>query len=55
MFVRLFTGLVRPRVRILGNEFAGQVEAVGSGVTSFAVGDRVFGYDDSVCGAQRSF
>jgi NADPH:quinone reductase-like Zn-dependent oxidoreductase len=49
-FVRLFTGVVRPRVTILGNEFAGQVEAVGSSVTSFAVGDRVFGYDDTVWG-----
>ena len=54
-FIRLFTGLVRLRVRILGNEFAGQVEAIGSGVTSFAVSDRVFGYDDSACGAHAQY
>jgi NADPH:quinone reductase-like Zn-dependent oxidoreductase len=42
--VRFFTGLVRPRVTTLGNEFAGDVEAVGNGVTSFTVGNRVFGY-----------
>jgi NADPH:quinone reductase-like Zn-dependent oxidoreductase len=42
--VRLFTGLIRPKVTVLGNEFAGAVEAVGAGVTSLAVGDRVFGY-----------
>jgi NADPH:quinone reductase-like Zn-dependent oxidoreductase len=42
-FVRVFTGLIRPKV-VLGNEFAGDVEAVGSGVTSLQVGDRVFGY-----------
>ena len=54
-FVRAFTGLVRPRVRILGNEFAGRVEAVGPAVTSFAVGDRVFGYDDAACGAHAQY
>jgi NADPH:quinone reductase-like Zn-dependent oxidoreductase len=54
-FIRLFTGLVRPRVTILGNEFAGDVEAIGSAVTSFAVGDRVFGYDDSGWGAHAQY
>ena len=43
--VRFSTGLFRPRATILGSEFAGEVEAVGGGVTSFAVGDRVFGYN----------
>jgi NADPH:quinone reductase-like Zn-dependent oxidoreductase len=38
--MRLFTGLIRPRAAVLGNEFAGVVEAVGSGVTSFEVGDK---------------
>ena len=41
--VRLFTGLRRPKRRILGSEFAGVVEAVGAGVSEFAVGDHVFG------------
>jgi NADPH:quinone reductase-like Zn-dependent oxidoreductase len=40
---RLFTGLRRPKRRILGTEFAGEVEAVGSRVTELGVGDRVFG------------
>jgi NADPH:quinone reductase-like Zn-dependent oxidoreductase len=42
-------------VRILGNEFAGEIAAIGPGVTSFAVGDRVFGYDDSACGAHAQY
>jgi NADPH:quinone reductase-like Zn-dependent oxidoreductase len=54
-FVRFFTGLRRPRVRIIGNEFAGEIAAIGPGVTSFAVGDRVFGYDDSACGAHAQY
>lgn len=54
-FVRAFAGLMRPRVRILGNEFAGQIEAVGPAVRSFAVGDRVFGYDDTTFGAHAQY
>jgi NADPH:quinone reductase-like Zn-dependent oxidoreductase len=40
---RYFTGLRRPKRRILGSELAGEVETVGKAVTEFEVGDRVFG------------
>jgi NADPH:quinone reductase-like Zn-dependent oxidoreductase len=52
---RFFTGLVRPRVTVLGNEFAGVVEAVGGGVTSFRVGERVFGYCEGRFGAHAEY
>ena len=52
---RFFTGLRRPRVTVLGNEFAGQVEATGRGVRSFAVGDRVFGYNGTRFGAHAEY
>ena len=42
-FTRALTGLRRPRRVIAGMEFAGVVEAVGSSVTEFQVGDEVFG------------
>jgi len=42
-FVRYFTGVRRPKWQILGMEFAGEVELVGSAVTEFGVGDHVFG------------
>lgn len=54
-FMRLLTGLTRPRRTIMGTEFAGEVEAVGRGVTSFAVGDRVFGYNEGAFGAHAEY
>lgn len=41
---RLFTGLFRPRNRILGTDFAGRVEAAGPAVHEFRPGDSVFGF-----------
>jgi NADPH:quinone reductase-like Zn-dependent oxidoreductase len=40
---RLQAGLLRPKRKVLGTDFAGTVEAVGRNVTQFRPGDEVFG------------
>ena len=40
---RLVSGPRRPRQRVLGSDFAGEVVAAGPAVKEFAAGDRVFG------------
>lgn len=55
--VRLSDGLLRPSDPGLGADVAGRVDAVGEGVTRFAVGDAVFGeasggFADYVCVAE---
>jgi NADPH:quinone reductase-like Zn-dependent oxidoreductase len=52
---RFFLGLRRPRLTVLGHEFAGQVEEVGARVTSFKVGDRVFGFSGTWFGAHAEY
>jgi NADPH:quinone reductase-like Zn-dependent oxidoreductase len=42
LFSRATLGLLRPRRQVLGVDIAGQVEAVGSGVTRFRPGDEVY-------------
>jgi NADPH:quinone reductase-like Zn-dependent oxidoreductase len=42
-FLRMMTGLRKPKNRRLGADVAGQIEAVGSKVTQFKPGDEVFG------------
>jgi NADPH:quinone reductase-like Zn-dependent oxidoreductase len=54
-FMRLFTGMTRPRRTIMGTEFAGEVTAVGRSVRSFAIGDRVFGYNEGAFGAHAEY
>lgn len=52
---RLIYGLRRPRQPILGTEYAGVVDAVGPDVDRFAVGDRVFGFDDARSGGHAEY
>jgi NADPH:quinone reductase-like Zn-dependent oxidoreductase len=46
---RLFFGLLKPKIKILGGDIAGRVEAVGQNIKQFNPGDEVYG-DLSGCG-----
>ena len=52
---RFFSGLFKPKNKILGNEFAGVIESTGADVTSFSAGDQVFGYNDTKFGAHAEY
>jgi NADPH:quinone reductase-like Zn-dependent oxidoreductase len=48
---RFWSGLVKPRFPILGNELSGEVEEVGADVTTFQAGDQVCGLTGATFGA----
>ena len=54
-FMRLVTGLFKPKKQIPGTEFAGEIVAVGKNVSSFKVGNKVFGFDDGGSGSHAQY
>ncbi|MCB9883437.1 MAG: NAD(P)-dependent alcohol dehydrogenase [Planctomycetes bacterium] len=48
-------GFTKPKRPILGTDFAGEIDAIGDGVIEFAVGDRVFGFEDNGASSQAEF
>lgn len=54
-FIRPIIGLFKPKITTLGLDFAGVIEAVGSAVTLFKPGDRVFGLSPEAYGAHAEY
>ena len=52
---RIAFGLQKPKNPILGSEFAGEVEAIGTEVKCFKVGDPVFGYRGASMGTNAEY
>jgi NADPH:quinone reductase-like Zn-dependent oxidoreductase len=53
--VRLFFGLRKPKINILGGFLSGVIEAVGKNVTKFNIGDKVFGATGMGFGAYAEY
>ncbi|MFC3210136.1 NAD(P)-dependent alcohol dehydrogenase [Planomicrobium okeanokoites] len=53
--LRLYLGVRKPRMKVLGQEFAGEVESAGSEQTLFVEGDRVFGSTELKLGAYADY
>lgn len=52
---RLMFGFFRPKNKILGMEFAGRIEEIGSEVSRWKVGDRIYGYTGLSFGAYAEY
>ncbi len=55
LIAKMTIGWRKPRIRVLGNELAGEVETVGRDVKRFKPGDQVFGHSGQRFGAYAEF
>lgn len=52
---RLFMGMRRPKAPILGSDFAGEIAAIGDGVSALQIGDTVYGTTAPGSGAYAQY
>jgi NADPH:quinone reductase-like Zn-dependent oxidoreductase len=55
LFVRIMFGIRKPRIKIFGQELAGEIESVGEKVTRFKKGDPVFAATEMRLGAYAEY
>jgi NADPH:quinone reductase-like Zn-dependent oxidoreductase len=55
LFAKLGFGLTKPKQKILGNSFAGEIESIGNNVKQFKAGEAVFGYTGEKMGAYAEY
>lgn len=53
--MRMWFGINRPKRPVLGTELAGEIDAVGTGVARFEMGDKVFAYPGMSLGAYAEY
>ena len=53
--IRIYMGILKPRIKILGQELAGEIESVGKEVNLFGKGDQVFAAADAHFGAYAEY
>jgi NADPH:quinone reductase-like Zn-dependent oxidoreductase len=55
MLMRFFLGLLKSKKKILGTDFAGEVISTGKNITSYNVGDKVFGFNATGLESQAEY
>ncbi|MCO4813138.1 MAG: NAD(P)-dependent alcohol dehydrogenase [Flavobacteriales bacterium] len=53
--MRAFTGMLKPKSKVPGTDFAGIIEEVGAEVSDFKVGDRIWGLNDLGLSSQAEY